>query len=217
MIGRSLILLALVTAMGGSGYLLSFRWHSSDVSQNPSAQDLAPATAQASFTIPKGTKIEIRLLDTLSTQTTHIGSYFLASIENAVRVDGLEIVPAGSIATGMVTSMKESERLNGRCYISMRLQSIELKGGNRIDVATSSVSRVGKSNRDIHASKGGGAGSGAVIEAFASGGKGMAIGSPVDLSAGFSAKAMSHGGELTIPAETLLHFRLEEPIHVKLS
>lgn len=218
MIKRSAILLAFVGLMGGSGYLLSSRWQLSDLSQNSSAQDSAPVREQESITIPKGTKIEIRLLDKLSTRTTHVGSCFLASIENAIRMDGREVVPAGSIATGVVTSMKESGRIEGRSYISLRLQSIELKGGRRIEIATTSVSRVGKSNHGGNlASMGGGAGSGAAIEAIASGGKGVAIGGPAGFGPGLSTQAMLRGDELTIPAETLLHFRLEEPIHVKLS
>jgi hypothetical protein len=56
-----------------------------------------------------------------------------------------------------------------------------------------------------------------IRRSLASGGQGVAIGGPVGFGAGLSTKAMLRGDELTIPAETLLHFRLEEPIHVKLS
>ncbi|MDD5542619.1 MAG: hypothetical protein PHX83_05545 [Acidobacteriia bacterium] len=223
MLKRISILLALVILLGGSGYLLSSKLHSSEASgvsgsnvadndRNGSGRDLEP------MEIPEGTSISVRLLETLSSKTSRVGDQFSASIEEPILVDGKEIVPRGAMAYGVVTSAKESGRIKGRSYISLRLRSIDLKNGNRLETETNSVSRLGASNKARNwALLGGGAGIGAGIGALAGGGKGVAIGGPVGFGAGLATKALIRGHEVTIPSETLLRFRLEEPTRLQRS
>lgn len=214
MIKRISILLALVFLIGGSGYLLSSKWRSEKVSPDAVTADAVAPTEP--IVIPEGTVIETRLLDTLSTKSNRVGDHFSASVEHPITIDGQTIVPRGATAVGVVTSVKESGRLKGRSYISLRLQSIEMKDGKRLGVATNAVSRLGASNRNRNlALMGGGAGIGAGIGAIASGGKGVAIGGPVGFGAGLATKMLIRGHEVTIPSETLLRFKLEEPTKVK--
>jgi hypothetical protein len=221
MLKRISVLLALLVLVGGSGYLLSSKWHSDSTaaSSRPAQTGTEGTNAEAtSVVIPEGTEIEVRLLNTLSTKSNRVGDQFSASIERPIQVDGKDIVPRDSTVLGVVTSVKESGRLKGRSYISLRLQSIELKGGKKLDVATNSVSRLGASNRNRNlALMGGGAGIGAGIGAIAAGGKGLAIGGPVGFGAGLATKALIRGHEVTIPSETLLHFKLKEPMNVNLT
>lgn len=221
MVKRLSILIALVALVGGSGYVLSSRWHLKDAvgsSMSTKSASVEDAHKLEPIVIPEGTVIETRLLDTLSTRTNRVGDHFSATVEHSVMVDGKEIIPVGAIAVGVVTSVKESGRLKGRSYISMRLQSIETKDGNRMELATNAVSRLGASNRDRNwALLGGGAAVGAGIGALAGGGKGVAIGGPVGFGAGLATKSLIRGHEVTIPSETLLRFRLTESVPVKTS
>ena len=221
MLKRISVLLVFIILVGGSGYLLSSRWHNDSATASTRLEKgtTERTSEQASpIVIPEGTVIEVRLLNTLSTKSSRVGDHFSASIERPIQVDGKEIVPRDSTAIGVVTSVKESGRLKGRSYISLRLQSIELKSGEKLEVATNSVSRLGASNRNRNlALMGGGAGIGAGIGAIAAGGKGLAIGGPVGFGAGLATKALIRGHEVTIPSETLLHFRLKEPMNIKVS
>ncbi len=216
MIKRIAVLIALVAFLGGTGYLLSSKWHSS--ADSTSGVSSSKPEEPLVLTIPEGTEITTRLLDTLSTKTNRVGDHFSASLEHPVLVNGIDVIPNGAIAEGVITAVKESGRIKGRSYISLRLQSVELKDGRRIEMATNSVSRLGGSNRNRNlALMGGGAGIGAAIGAIAAGGKGVAIGGPVGFGAGLATKALLRGHEVTIPSETLLHFRLTEPMQVKTS
>jgi hypothetical protein len=221
MLKRLSVLLVLIVLLGGSGYLLSSKWQGNKAGANsPSGDILAGHSGEitAPIVIPEGTEIEVRLLNTLSTKSNQVGDQFVATIERPIQVDGKEVVPRDSKAIGVVTSVKESGRLKGRSYISLRLQTIELNSGKKLEVATNSVSRLGKSNRNRNlALLGGGAGVGAGIGAIAGGGKGLAIGGPVGLGAGLATKALIRGHEVTIPSETLLRFTLKEPSNVKAS
>ncbi|MBZ5535462.1 MAG: hypothetical protein LAO31_05850 [Acidobacteriia bacterium] len=221
MLKRISILLALIILVGGSGYLLSSKWHgdSAAASSRTAQTGLERIDEEASsIVIPEGTEIEVRLLNTLSTKSNRVGDQFSASVERPIQVDGREIVPRDATVLGVVTSVKESGRLKGRSYISLRLQSIQLRSGKKLEVATNSVSRLGTSNRNRNlALMGGGAGVGAGIGAIAAGGKGLAIGGPVGFGAGLATKALIRGHEVTIPSETLLHFKLKEPKNVNVS
>jgi|GEM_PF-5247457 len=221
MMKRISVVLGLIILIGASGYLLSSKWHGVNDSTNAGTREsqAAPINEKSEpITIPEGTEIEVRLLDTLSTKSNRVGDEFSASLERPIAVDGLEIVPRGATALGVVTSIKESGRLKGRSYISLRLQEIEMKNGEKLEVATNSVSRLGGSNRNRNLGLlGGGAGIGAGIGALAAGGKGVAIGGPVGFGAGLAAKALIRGHEVTIPSETMLHFRLKEPMSINAS
>ncbi len=222
MIKRTGVLLTLVALLGCSTYLISSKWRPKTDPATASADNSAGASADMEKTqpliIPEGTEIETRLLDTLSTKSNRVGDRFTASIERPVMVDGIEVIPRDATAEGVVTAVKKSGRIKGQSYISLRLETIELKNGARLDVSTNAVSRLGKSNRNRNlALLGGGAGIGAAIGAIAGGGKGLAIGGPVGFGAGLATKALMRGHEVTIPAETLLHFRLSEPMSVNMS
>lgn len=208
----------LVVLLAASGYLLSVKiqpMESSSSLTTSVASHLRNAPDKTPVVIPANTEIEVRTLDTLSTKSSRVGDHFLASIERSILVNGVEAVPRGAMATGVVTAVKESGRVKGRSYLSLRLQSIELKDGKRISVTSHSVSRLGKSNTNRNfALLGGGAGIGAGIGAIAAGGKGVAIGGPVGFGAGLATRALLRGHEVTIPSETLLRFRLAEPVPV---
>jgi outer membrane lipoprotein SlyB len=61
---------------------------------------------------------------------------------------------------------------------------------------------------------GGGAVLGTLLGALAGGGKGAAIGAVAGAAAGGSVQVLTKGREIRVPAETVLNFRLEEPLHL---
>jgi len=82
-------------------------------------------------------------------------------------------------------------------------------------VATSSIERAekGKGKRTA-VMAGGGAGLGALVGALAGGGKGAAIGAIAGGGAGTAGSAFTGNKQIFLPAETLLTFRLENPVHI---
>ena len=61
---------------------------------------------------------------------------------------------------------------------------------------------------------GGGAALGAIIGAIAGGGKGAAIGAASGAGAGAVTEILTKGSSIKIPAETLMTFKLNQPIRV---
>jgi hypothetical protein len=55
----------------------------------------------------------------------------------------------------------------------------------------------------------------AVIGAIAGGGKGAAIGAGSGAGAGALTQAITKGGSIKVPAETVLAFQLDQPLHVR--
>src|SRR5262249_27780619 len=62
---------------------------------------------------------------------------------------------------------------------------------------------------------GGGALLGAVIGAIVGGGKGAAIGAGAGAAAGAGTQILTRGRTVSVPAESLITFRLEEPLRVR--
>ena len=56
---------------------------------------------------------------------------------------------------------------------------------------------------------------GTILGAVAGGGKGAAIGALSGAAAGATAEDLSRGHGVRIPAEAVLYFRLEAPIHIR--
>jgi outer membrane lipoprotein SlyB len=64
---------------------------------------------------------------------------------------------------------------------------------------------------------GGGAAIGAIIGAIAGGGKGAAIGAASGAGGGAITQVVTKGGSVKVPAETILTFKLDRPLHVDAS
>jgi outer membrane lipoprotein SlyB len=62
---------------------------------------------------------------------------------------------------------------------------------------------------------GGGAALGTLLGAIAGGGKGAAIGAVAGAAAGTGVQVLTKGEEIRVPAETVLNFRLDEPLQLR--
>src|SRR5436305_979017 len=91
--------------------------------------------------IPAGTRVTVRLGQTLNSGTSHAGDTFDCTVANDVVVNNNTIAKKGAPCKGKVTLAKDSGRLHVPGQISVRLTSID---GNA--VTSSAVGRKGKSH-----------------------------------------------------------------------
>jgi hypothetical protein len=81
------------------------------------------------------------------------------------------------------------------------------------DISQSSNAGIGK-NRRTEEMVGGGAVLGTLLGAIAGGGKGAAIGAVAGGAVGGTAQVLTKGKQIKVPAETILSFQLDRPLHL---
>ncbi len=174
----------------------------------------APVVAQP-IVIPAGTRIRVRLSQTISTKTSNTGDPFSGTVVSPILVNGQTIVREGSQANGFVSTAKAQGRMKGEAVLAVRLESIRADG-RTYTVRTAHVERVekGKGKRTA-VMTGGGAGLGAIIGGIAGGGKGALIGGLVGGGGGAAGSAFTGSHDLVLPAETVLTFVLENSVTVR--
>jgi hypothetical protein len=178
------------------------------------APDQAPQAQQPEIAIPSGTQVHVRLNQSLDTRRNRSGDRFTASLTMPIQEGGRVLVPKGTIFTGHITTAAASGRMKGRAVMGLTLDSFEINGA-RYPVVTSKTSRVSTSHKKRNLVLiGGGSGLGALIGGLAGGGKGALIGGGAGAAAGTAGAAATGKKDVSLPAETLLTFRLEENVEL---
>jgi len=165
--------------------------------------------------LPPGTVIAIRTNERIEARNAAEGQTFVAQVEQDVRdTDGMVAIPRGSDAR-LIT-----RRVGDDGDITLDIDSVVVQG-RRYRVSTTDQELEGRreglgKNERTGKYVGGGAILGAIIGAVAGGGKGAAIGAAAGAGAGVGAEVMTSGKEVRVPAETVLRFRLDHPLHLHL-
>lgn len=171
------------------------------------------AISKPSVTLPEGTILEARLVQTLSTATHEVDSTFEATLAEPLIVDGETVAPAGTRLWGKVVESDKGGRVEGRAHLGVLLTEMETAGDKRIGITTDTLRRNAPATKREDAEKIGiGAGIGAAIGAIAGGGKGAAIGAAAGGGAGTGAVLATRGDAAVLPSETLLQFTLRHSV-----
>lgn len=165
-------------------------------------------------TIPSGTTVAVRLIDTIDTETATQGQTFHATLESPLAVEGDIAIPSGHNVEGHVVDVKSAGKFAGQSVLILQLDRISA-GGKFYNVQTNQWQREGSSRGKNTAEKVGvGAGIGAIIGAIAGGGKGAAIGAAAGGGLGGGVQAATKGQQIQLPSETVLNFTLQAPLTV---
>jgi hypothetical protein len=176
-----------------------------------SAAASAAAQSTKKIYVPAGTRILIRTIDSIDSTKQKAGDRFTASLETNLVVDNIVVAPRGTTVYGRLASAESAGRMKGSSELSLELTDIVIRG-TAYPLLTSTYDVKGKGEGGNTAKKViGGAGLGALIGGIAGGGKGAGIGALVGGGAGTAVAASKKGQQLTIPSETLLEFRLQQP------
>jgi hypothetical protein len=172
------------------------------------------AALQHRLTIPAGTRLNVVLIEGLATDTSAAGDHFLASLSDAITVDGNTLLPKGTKVRGVVNSVEDSGRVKGLASISLSLTDI-VQGNKMISITTDTFAATAESSTQRDAGiVAGGAGVGAVIGAIAGGKKGAGIGAIAGGGAGTGAVLATKGKEIRYDPETRLIFTLTRPVEM---
>jgi len=174
-----------------------------------SATAPAPPKPQG-ITLPAGTEIAIRTIDSINSKKADLYKEYAASLDDPVVVNGATVIPADAKAVLKLTEL-QSSGLAHRASLSITLIAVMI-GGQRVDVQTGSVdSQAGSPAKRTLAGAGIGAGTGAAIGAMAGGGLGAAVGAAVG-GAGGAVVGKMKGKPVEIPSETRFTYKLTQPV-----
>jgi hypothetical protein len=178
-----------------------------------------PQPAPTYRTIPAGSTIEVRTNDTIDGQTAQVGqTYSAVVVRNVMAADGAVAIPHGANATLVVRDASQQGKVQGRSNLAVDVGSVQIDG-HRYRLETSDFVQQGKqgvgTNKRTAEFTGGGGVLGTILGAVAGGGKGAAIGALSGAAAGAATQSLTRGKPISIPAETVMRFRLEAPVHIR--
>ena len=191
---------------------------SADGGPAPAPQAVAPAPAPlpagSPITIPAGQPLLVRMIDGVDSKKNNVGDIFHASLETDLNVNGSLVARKGTDIYGRLAEAKEAGHLSGSSELQLELTRMVISGQD-YPVVSSDYTLKGKGRGANTAEKvGGGAVLGAIIGGIAGGGKGAAIGAGAGSAAGAGVQVLTRGQQVKVPSETLLEFRLQQPVTV---
>jgi len=177
----------------------------------------APGIAGDRVSVPTGTRLTIRTIDSIDSDRNQVGDKFAATLDQPLYVNDVLVVPKGADVYGRLEEAKEAGRLAGKAQLKLSLTGIVVNG-QTCALSTGNYELSGKSRTANTATKvGGGAAVGALIGAVVGGGKGAAIGAGVGAGAGTAVQVATQGDQVHVPSETLLEFALDQPVTIPIS
>ncbi len=182
---------------------------------SPATPAVPSAVLPAAATIPRGTRVSVRMIDSIDSARNTAGQIFRASLNAPIVSHGRVVLPAGAHVSVLLAVSKDAGRIKGRSELEVRLSALDYHGRS-FPVESSIYEETGKARgRQSAVRTGVGAVAGAVIGAIAGGGKGAAIGTVAGGGAGAGYQLFTHGQQVKIPSETVLTFRLEAPLRLE--
>jgi hypothetical protein len=176
-----------------------------------------PAPVAHTITLSVGTTIPVRITQTLDSATTQSGDKFTGVIATDLIVDGMVVLAQGTPITGHVDAVQDAAHYKGSSLLTISLSSIDNKG-TRIDVSTEAFTKQGEGRGKNTAEKvGAGAAVGAILGGILGGGKGAAVGAAAGGGVGAGANTVTRGQQVQIASETVVRFRLLDPINVRVT
>ena len=170
----------------------------------------APPPPPKQYHVPVGTPLVVRLEQTVSAKNSNVGDSFSGVLAQSVVVGGVTVIRAGAPVTGVVTASKGQGRFKGSGDLAIAIKRV---GDYAVSTTAYEATSKGKGKRTA-GFIGGGGGGGALIGGLAGGGKGALIGGLLGAGAGTAGAAFTGNKDITVPAESVVTFKLAEPITV---
>jgi hypothetical protein len=201
-------------------------WHrfSNPPANDPSGQTLPsrpPANEPLGQTVPSrltlqtGTFLTVRVDQMLSSDRNQAGDGFSATLTRPLVADGVVVAQRGQILGGRVADAQKAGRVTGVSRLAVQLTDLTLVDGQQVPIETELTRLTGPTSkaRDAGAIAGTTA-TGAAVGAAADLGVGAAIGAGAGVIVGTVGVLLTRGHATVIYPESVLTFRLSEPITI---
>lgn len=90
------------------------------------------------FYMPDGTEVKLRLHTEIDTRISQVGDRFICSVEEPVRLEGIEVIPIGTRIHGRISDLRRPRRFPSRGgKLVLAFESIELPGAGTVQISGS--------------------------------------------------------------------------------
>lgn len=179
-------------------------------------EPLPPVAKFREFTLPEGTKLVARLDSAVGSDTSRVEDKVEAVLTNAVVVDGIDVLPAGSVVRGVVAAAEPAGKVKGRARLALRFTSISVAGRDDRPAIMASTDMLAPSTKGEDAIKiAAPAAGGAIIGRILGGKKGAAIGTAVGGGGGAAVVLSTSGDEVRLARGAVLTLPLDQAIVVR--
>jgi hypothetical protein len=182
---------------------------------HPPANEPPGQTGPARLTLQAGTFLTVRVDQMLSSDRNQAGDGFSATLTRPLVADGVVVAQRGQILGGRVADAQKAGRVTGVSRLAVQLTDLTLVDGQQVPIETELTRLTGPTSkaRDAGAIAGTTA-TGAAVGAAADLGKGAAIGAGAGAIVGTVGVLLTRGHATVIYPESVLTFRLSEPITI---
>lgn len=166
-------------------------------------------------TVPAGAVLQVRLNRGFDSGHVSPGTPFTGIVMADIVANQAVAVPRGATVSGVVIDAKKAGVFKGHGELSLQINSLTI-GGTVYPLQTDVWDRNGRDKTAGTVDRTAGLGAvGALFGAVAGGGAGAAIGAGVGAGAGLASSASGPRGEIIVPPESVLNFRLAAPVSVR--
>ena len=170
------------------------------------AMDMAEVSPTEQITVPQGTRLVIRMSETVDSSRHQAGHRFRAQLDGAIVIDGITVVPRGTQMQGQITSAGQAGRLAGSSNLAVQFTDFILDD-QFVPIATGTLSAQGGSEGGNTVRRTARA---AAIGGLIDGSSGARTGARV----GVGASILTSGQSINIPRGTIIETSLSVPVQV---
>lgn len=163
-------------------------------------------------TLPVGQEFEVRLRNSLSSETAAVEQRFETTTIADLVQEGKVLVPAGTVVKGFVSEVRKAGRIDRSGSVTLSFDRLATVQREREIRATATSVFESRGIRDEIGTVGAGAGVGGVIGGLLGGVKGALLG--VIIGAGGTIAA-TDGKDISVPAGSIIRIRLDSPVQVE--
>ena len=169
--------------------------------------------------VPAGANLVFEVREEISTSTHRTGDTFSLRLAEPVRGTGGLVLPAGTVARGVVTASAESSGPEDEAILAVRVQSVEMDGRTRALQGEITRADIETSTRDsgtrTAAKVATGAAAGAVIGQILGGDTRSTVqGAAAGTAAGVGVALTTRDGHATLPRGSFVTVRLQDSLVV---
>ena len=166
------------------------------------------------YVVPDGTPLALHLETSVSSETSRVSDPVRATLAAPVRVNGIEVLPAGSEVQGRITAAKRAGNVKGRASLAMHFDTV-VSNDERYPISAGvAVQAASTKGKDV-ATIGIPAAGGAIIGGLLGGKKGAAAGAAIGGGAGTAVVLSTHGKPVGFARGVAVRVRLAQSVQVR--